>query len=111
VIDLNFNLVVPAGFSNLPSILQGARVLRSLSMSNSAVKNRFSIFCGVASSTASFARGGGSTAAVGGVRPNVGAAVSTAQSQMTDPSGRANAQKVAPLPPPRISAPQVPQFK
>jgi hypothetical protein len=80
-------------------------------MSNSAVKNRFSIFCGVASSTASFARGGGSTAAVGGVRPSVGAAVGTARSQVTDPSGMANAKKVAPLPPPNISVPTVPQFK
>ena len=80
-------------------------------MSNSAVKIASVFFVVLASSTASFARGRGSTAAVGGVRPNVGAALSTAQSQMTDPSGRANAQKVAPLPPPRISAPQVPQFK
>ena len=79
-------------------------------MSNSAVKIASVFFVVVASSTASFARGGGSTAVVG-VRPNVGAAVGTAQSQMTDPSGMANAKKVAPLPPPNISVPTVPQLK
>ena len=110
MIDLNFNLVASAGFSNLRSIGGGVS-FEELPMSNSAVKIASVFFVVLASSTASFARGGGSTAAVGGVRPNVGAALSTAQSQMTDPSGRANAQKVAPLPPPRISAPQVPQFK
>ena len=62
-------------------------------MSNSAVKLASVFFVVVASSTASFARGGGWTAAVGGVRPNVGAAVGTAQSQMTDPSGMANAKE------------------
>jgi hypothetical protein len=30
---------------------------------------------------------------------------------MTDPSGMANAKKVAPLPPPNIRVPTVPQFK
>jgi hypothetical protein len=81
-------------------------------MSNSAVKIASVFFVVLASTTASFARGGGSTGAVGGgVRPNVGAAVGTAQSQVTDPSGMANAKKVAPLPPPNISVPTVPQFK
>jgi hypothetical protein len=80
-------------------------------MSNSAVKIASVFFVVLASTTASFARGGGSTGAVGGVRPNVGAAVGTAQSQVTDPSGMANAKKVAPLPPPNIRVPTVPQFK
>jgi hypothetical protein len=79
-------------------------------MSNGAVKVASVFFVVVAPSTASFARGGGSTAAVGGVRPSVGAAVGTAQSQVTDPSGMANAKKVAP-PSPNISVPTVPQFK
>jgi hypothetical protein len=30
---------------------------------------------------------------------------------LVDPSGIANASKVAPLPPPRITVPVVPQFK
>jgi hypothetical protein len=46
----------------------------------------------------------------GGVRPNAGL-IGAAQSQLTDPSGIGNAQKVAPLPPPHISVPTVPQFK
>jgi hypothetical protein len=82
-------------------------------MSNSAVKIASVFFVVLASTTASFARGGGPAAAghMGGVRPNVGAAVGAAQSQVTDPSGMANANKVAPLPPPNIRAPTVPQFK
>jgi hypothetical protein len=56
-------------------------------MSNSAVKIASVFFVVVASSTASFARGGGSTAAVAGVRPSVGAAVGTAQSQVTIRAG------------------------
>jgi hypothetical protein len=30
---------------------------------------------------------------------------------MVDPSGVGNASKVAPIPPPRISVPTIPQFK
>ena len=82
-------------------------------MSKTAVKIASVFVVVLASTTASFARGGGPTAAghIGGVRPNVGSAVDTAQSQVTDPSGMANAKKVAPLPPPNISVPTVPQFK
>ena len=83
-------------------------------MSNGGVKIASVFFVVLASTAASFARGGGPAAAGnigGGVRPNVGAAIGTAQSQVTDPSGIANAKKVAPLPPPNIRAPTVPQFK
>jgi hypothetical protein len=76
-------------------------------MSNTAVKVASVFFVVLASTTASFARGGGSA---GGVRPNAGA-IGAALSQVVDPSGIANAQKVAPLPPPNISVPTVPQFK
>ena len=80
-------------------------------MSNTAVKVASVVFVVLASTTASFARGGGSAAAgFGGVRPNAGI-IGAAQSQVVDPSGIANAQKVAPLPPPHISVPTVPQFK
>jgi hypothetical protein len=81
-------------------------------MSNTAVKIASVFFVVLASTTASFARGGGSAAAgnFGAVRPNAGI-IGTAQSQVVDPSGIANAQKVAPLPPPHISVPTVPQFK
>ena len=72
-------------------------------MSNTAVKVASVVLVVLASTTASFARGGG-------VRPNAGI-IGTVQSQVVDPSGIANAQKVAPLPPPHIGVPIVPQFK
>jgi hypothetical protein len=90
-------------------------------MSNTSVKVALVFLVVLASPTASFARGGGggagargggsaTTGLSGGARPNAGL-IGAAQSQVTDPSGIGNASKVAPLPPPRISAPTVPQFK
>jgi hypothetical protein len=87
-------------------------------MSNTAVKVASVFFVVLALPTASFARGGGgargggsaATGNLGGIRPNAGL-IGAAQSQVTDPSGIGNASKVAPLPPPRISVPTVPQFK
>jgi hypothetical protein len=81
-------------------------------MSNTAVKIASVFFVILVSTTASFARAGGSAAAgnFGAFRPNAGI-IGTAQSQVVDPSGIANAQKVTPLPPPHISVPIVPQFK
>ena len=76
-------------------------------MSNTAVKVASVVLVVLASTTASFARGAGN---FGGVRPNAGI-IGAAQSQVMDPSGIANAQKVAPLPPPHIGVPIVPQFK
>jgi len=40
-----------------------------------------------------------------------GAAIGAANSMLVDPSGIGNAKKVAPIPPPRISVPTIPQFK
>ena len=90
-------------------------------MSNTPVKVAIALVMVLATPAASFARGGGGQgggAAMGnsamgfsgGVRPNAGL-IGAAQSQVTDPSGIGNAQKVAPLPPPHISIPTVPQFK
>jgi len=89
-------------------------------MSNTSVKVALVFLVVLASPTASFARGGGGgggrgggSAAMGhlgGVRPNAGL-IGAAASQVTDPSGIGNANKVAPIPPPRISAPTIPQFK
>lgn len=78
-------------------------------MSNTSIKVAFALFVVLASPAASFARGAGLGAAGGG-RPN--AAISGALSNMpVDPSGIGNASKVAPIPPPRITVPAVPQFK
>jgi hypothetical protein len=89
-------------------------------MSNTSVKVALVFLVVLASPTASFARGGGGgggrgggSAAMGnlgGARPNAGL-IGAAQSQVTDPSGIGNSNKVAPIPPPRISVPTIPQFK
>jgi hypothetical protein len=84
-------------------------------MSNTSVKVAFVLFALSALPAASFARGGGSagmghSGAVGGARPNAAASSALANMQV-DPSGRANASRVAPIPPPRITVPTVPQFK
>jgi hypothetical protein len=86
-------------------------------MSNTSVKVALVFLAVLASPTASFARGGGGggggSAAMGnlgGFRPNPGV-IAGAQSQMTDPSGIGNANRVAPIPPPRMSVPTIPQFK
>ena len=90
-------------------------------MSNTLVKVASAFFVVLALPTASFARDGGAgggargggaatTGLSGGVRPNAGQ-IGAAQSQVTDPSGIGNANKVAPIPPPRISVPTIPQFK
>jgi hypothetical protein len=86
-------------------------------MSNTSVKVALVFLAVLASPTASFARGGGGggggSAAMGnlgGFRPNPGV-IAGAQSQVTDPSGIGNANRVAPIPPPRMSVPTIPQFK
>jgi hypothetical protein len=93
-------------------------------MSNTSAKVAFVFFMVLALPTASFAQGGGSagmghsggatgmgqSGGVGGARPTAGQ-IGAAQSQVTDPSGMGNASRVAPIPPPRITVPTVPQFK
>jgi hypothetical protein len=86
-------------------------------MSNTSVKVAIALFMVLATPAASFARGGGGGSAgmghsggVGGARPNAGL-IGAAQSQLTNPSGMGNASRVAPIPPPRITVPTVPQFK
>jgi len=88
-------------------------------MSNTSVKIAIALFLVLATPAASFARGGGGGGGgrgssamgnLGGSRPNAGAQIGT-QQMLTDPSGIGNANKVAPIPPPRISAPTIPQFK
>jgi hypothetical protein len=98
---------------------RSSEILMEFLMSNTAVKIASVCFVVLALPTASFARGGGGvgvggargggSAAMGG-RPNA-AVIGAAQSQLTDPSGIGNASKVAPIPPPRISVPTIPQFK
>lgn len=91
-------------------------------MSNTSIKAAFVIFVVLATPAASFARGGGGvggrgggSAAMGqfgGSRSNAGLGARIGAEQMlANPSGFGNAPGVAPLPPPRISVPTIPQFK
>ncbi|MDB5636744.1 MAG: hypothetical protein JWP51_1652 [Bradyrhizobium sp.] len=98
-------------------IRRSGEILMEFLMSNTAVKIASVCFVVLALPTASFARGGGGVggargggSAAMGSRPNAGA-IGAAQSQVTDPSGIGNASRVAPIPPPRISVPTIPQFK
>ena len=86
-------------------------------MSNTSVKVAIALFMVLAPPAASFARGGGGRGGgssamgnLGGSRPNAGAQIGT-QQMLTDPSGVGNASRVAPIAPPRISVPTIPQFK
>jgi hypothetical protein len=86
-------------------------------MPNTAVKIAFALFVVLATPAASlaqFARSAGS-AATGNV-PISGIAQGPANAGgmnnvAVDPSGVGNASRVAPLPPPRITAPVIPKFK
>jgi hypothetical protein len=84
-------------------------------MSNTSVKVAFVFFALLALPAASFARGGGSvgmghSGGVVGARPNP-ATLGALENMQVDPSGMGNAARVAPIPPPRITVPTVPQFK
>jgi hypothetical protein len=93
-------------------------------MSNTPVKIAFALFTVLALPAASFARGGGSvgmghpggagaaghSGTVGAARPNA-ATLGALDNMSVDPSGIGNASRVAPIAPPRISVPTVPQFK
>ena len=78
-------------------------------MSSTSVKVAFAFFEVLASTAASFA-GSAATGHLGGGRPNA-AALGALNSTLVDPSGIGDAKKVAPIPPPRISVPTIPQFK
>ena len=84
-------------------------------MSNTSVKVAIALFMVLATPASSFARGGGAagmghSGGVGGARPNA-ATLGALENMSVDPSGIGNASRVAPLPPPQISAPVIPQFK
>jgi hypothetical protein len=85
-------------------------------MSNIPAKVAFVFFMVLALPTGSFARGGGSVGMghSGGVRGGAqsnAATLGALENMSVDPSGMGNASRVAPIPPPRITVPPVPQFK
>jgi len=83
-------------------------------MSNSAKTIAIALLVTLAAPVASFARAAGEAGMgnvpISGIAPgpaNAGGMNNAA----VDPSGIANANKVAPIPPPRITVPVVPRFK
>ena len=77
---------------------------------NPSAKIAFVFFVILASPAASFARASGQEEATGHVQPNV-AAINALDNMSVDPSGIGNVSKLAPIPPPRIYVPTIPQFK
>jgi hypothetical protein len=83
-------------------------------MSNTSTKIALALLLAVAAPAASYARTAGEAGMgnvpISGIAP--GPANAGGLNNVTvDPSGIANASKVAPLPPPRITVPVVPKFK
>jgi hypothetical protein len=88
--------------------------IRSLVMSNTSVTIALAFLVFLAAPAASFARAAGE-AGMGNV-PISGISQGPANAggmnnAIVDPSGIGNANRVAPIPPPRISVPVVPRFK
>ena len=83
-------------------------------MSSTSTKIAIALFVALAAPAASFARTAGEAGMgnvpISGIPPGP-ANAGGMNNVMVDPSGIANAAKVAPLPPPRITVPVVPQFK
>jgi hypothetical protein len=83
-------------------------------MSNTPTKIALALLVVLAAPVASFARTAGEAGMgnvpISGIPPGP-ANAGGMNNVMVDPSGIANAAKVAPLPPPHITVPVVPQFK
>ena len=83
-------------------------------MSSTSTKVALALLVVLAAPAASFARTAGQ-AGMGNVPisgiPQGPANAGGMNNVMVDPSGISNAGKVAPIPPPRITVPTVPQFK
>jgi hypothetical protein len=110
VIILKFNLVVTARWWAYIGFMQIVEFV----MSNTSVKIALASLLVLSAPAASFARMAGEAGAgnvpVSGIPP--GPANAGGMNNVTvDPSGMGNISKVAPLPPPRITVPAIPQFK
>jgi hypothetical protein len=83
-------------------------------MSKTPTKIILALLAVLAAPAASFARTAGEAGMgnvpISGIAPGP-ANAGGMNNAMVDPSGIANANKVAPIPPPRISVPVVPRFK
>ena len=83
-------------------------------MSAKTARIAFAFFILLSAPTASFARMAGEAGAgnlpISGIPPGP-ANVGGLNNALADPSGIGNASKMAPLPPPHITVPVIPQFK
>jgi hypothetical protein len=100
-----------------PTLVRRIQVLAnewSLLMSNTSAKIVLACLVLLAASNASFAMMAGEAGAgnlpISGI-PSGPANPGGINNVLTDPSGIENASKMAPLPPPRITVPVIPQFK
>jgi hypothetical protein len=112
---LTINLLAAAGRQNHIGLAHPMlSSTRSLVMSYSAKTIAIALFVILAAPAASFARTAGE-AGMGNVPisgiPAGPANVGGMNNASVDPSGIGNANKVAPIPPPRITVPEVPRFK
>ena len=83
-------------------------------MSKTSTKLILAVLALLAAPTASYARmageGGTGNVPISGIPPGP-ANIGGINNVTVDPSGIGNASKIAPLPPPRITVPAIPQFK
>jgi hypothetical protein len=88
--------------------------IRSLVMSNSAKTIAIALLAFLAAPAASFARMAGEAGMgnvpISGISPGP-ANAGGMNNAIVDPSGIGNANRMAPIPPPRITVPAVPRFK
>jgi hypothetical protein len=112
---LTINLIATAGWQNYIGFTHPMlSSIRNLVMPNSAKTIAIALLVILAAPATSFARTAGE-AGMGNVPisgvPAGPANVGGMNNASVDPSGIGNANKVAPIPPPRITVPVVPQFK
>jgi hypothetical protein len=112
---LKFNLMVMADWQSYIGFTHPTlSAIWRLVMSNISVKVALALLVFLAAPAASFARNAGE-AGMGNVPisgvPQGPANVGGMNNATVDPSGIGNANRVAPIPPPRITVPAVPRFK
>jgi hypothetical protein len=112
---LKFNLMAIADWRSYIGFTHPTlSLIRSLVMSSRVKTTAVVLLLVLAAPAASFARAAGEAGMgnvpISGIAPGP-ANVGGLNNATVDPSGIANANKVAPIPPPRISVPVVPRFK
>jgi hypothetical protein len=115
LVILNFNLMaMPDWQSYIGFMHPTLSSIWSLVMSNKAKATALALIIALAAPAASFARAAGEAGMgnvpISGISPGP-ANVGGMNNANVDPSGIGNANRVAPIPPPRITVPVVPRFK